>query len=500
MIEEAKRHAVPLLVYGWAQLVLLGWWAINFPAQLTADSTTYIRHVTVGPWIADHSVLYDFFILCSLKLTDNVWLIVFLQTIVYAVVLAVIAAAVHRMGVRWRWAALPCMLIVLVPSFGSFTSMLWKDVPFTAANLFFAATLLKVIADRRARLPMTVRTTVIMAVELTAITLFRNNGFVVVAFIAIGLLIALKSSRRKVIAAVVATFVIFEFASIVVYPAAGIKSAGSSESYGVFYGDIALVYSERPSAFTAGELSTMKKVAPLKTWRSSNDCLSSDHLFASKHFSTDRAAAHRHQLAEIWFSLLKRAPEQLIRGHLCRAAIAWRVPPTWRFSGLPRVTNHNLYTKALILGYTNYPPLPSYLIPRLRPHPINKQLYLKAADSRRAIARDPLLQLLFSRAPGWTYLTYLAILIAAFRNRWKMLILAGLPLLANQLTVIAANPAQLYRYTAAQLFLGMLFIPLVSAWSPQRPAPPDEADPADAPDPDRRPAVPAGPASPEPTQ
>ncbi len=459
---------MPLLVYGWAQLVLLGWWAVNFPAQLSIDSTTYIRHVTVGPWIADHSVLYDFFVLCSLKLTGNVWLLALIQTIVYAVALALIATRIHRLGVRWRWSALPCVLIVFVPMFGSFITMIWKDVPFAAANLFLAATLLKVIADRRAQLPMGIPTVVTLAVELAAITLFRNNGFVVVILVAFVLIIALKGARLKMTAAAAAAIVVFEFAGAVAYPAAGIEPANSSQSYGVFDADIALVYAKNPSAFTAADLAVMQKAAPLKAWRTSDNCLTSDPLFRKKGFNYAQADAHRHQLAELWLALLKRDPVDLVSGHLCRAAIAWRVRPTTDVAGLPTKTKWDLYTNSYVLGYTDAPPLPKYLIPRLRPHPISWRIYNKLVVIRYDVAQDPFWQVILSRAAGWSYLAYLAILIAAIRNRWKTLLIAAVPILANQLTIMIANPAQLFRYTVVQLFLGMLFIPLVAAKATDR--------------------------------
>ncbi|MFC6705041.1 DUF6020 family protein [Flexivirga alba] len=458
----------PLLVYGWAQLILLCWWAVNFPAQLSIDSTTYIRHVTVGPWIADHSVLYDFFVLCSLKLTGNVWLLALIQTIVYAAALALIATRIHQLGVRWRWAALPCVLIVFVPTFGSFTTMIWKDAAFAAANLFLAATLLKLIAARRAGVPFGRPMVLTLAVEMAAVTLFRNNGFVVVILVAFVLIIALKGARLKMTAAAAAAIVVFEFAGAVVYPAVGIEPANSSQSYGVFDADIALVYAKNPSAFTSADLAVMQKAAPLNAWRTSDNCYTSDTLFKKKSFNYAQANAHRHQLAELWFSLLKRDPVDLVSGHLCRAAIAWRVRPTTSFGGLPPKTNWDLYTKSYVLGYTDAPPLPGYLIPRLRPHPISWRIYNKLAVVRYDIAKTPLWQLLFSRAAGWSYLAYLAILVAAIRNRWKTLLIAAVPILANQLTIMVANPAQLFRYTVVQLFLGMLFIPVVAARSRDR--------------------------------
>lgn len=454
---------VPALVYAWAQLVLLVWWAGNFPAQMTLDSTAYLRHVTVGPWTADHSVLYDAIIKLSLFLTGNVWLVTLAQTVVYAAALALIVSRIHALGVRFRWAALPAVLIVFLPTFGSFVDMLWKDVPFAAANLLLAATLLKIIAQRRAGArAMTWPTAITLCAELTAITLFRNNGFIVVVLVAVALLIALAGSRTKLAAAVVAALVIFELAGSVVYPAAGIKPVSSSESYGVFYGDIANVYYRDPSAFSSADLAVMKKAEPLADWhRSGTNCLTTDPVFHS--INRAEANAHRYQLAEIWFRLLARAPVTLIRVHLCHAKVAWWVPMTPKFALMPRSTPHNLYANVNPMGYGNRPRLTAALRHQLAPNPLSWKLYHAAKAARVQLHSSQLLQLLIARAAGWSYLAYLVLIVAAFRNKWRMILLAATPILANQLTVMIANPAQYYRYTVAQLFLSMLLVPLVAA-------------------------------------
>ncbi|GAB3490929.1 hypothetical protein [Flexivirga lutea] len=443
------------VVYLWGQLVLLGWWATNFPVQVSADSITYMHHVTVGPWIANHSVLYDAIIGASIQLTGSVWLVTLVQTVVYAALLALVTTRVHRLGVRARWAALPALLIVLVPTFGSFVDMLWKDVPFAAANLLLTATVLQIIARRRTQQrALTWRTATALAAELTAVALFRNNGFIVVAIVALVLLIFLARDRLKVAAAAVAALAIFEFAGAVVYPAAGIRPVSSGEAYGVFYGDIAYVYSKDPGAFTPAGLAAMKAAAPLSHWAASNDCLYSDPLFRH-HFNMTAADAHRHQLAALWFHLLTHDPVNLLEGHLCRASVAWRVDPTPQFSVLPRKS------RAVAMAHKKH--LPEALVQQLKPAPASWTAYHAATAARSAVATNPWLQVLFARAAGWTYLAYLAVLIAAFRNKWRMILLAATPIVANQLTVILANPAQLYRYTVVQLFLGMLLVPLVAA-------------------------------------
>lgn len=461
------RRRLPLLVYLWAQAVLFAWWAVNFPVQVSPDAITYIHHVTVGPWVANHSVLYDAMIGVCLHLTGNLWLLTLAQTVVYAGLLALVVSRVHDLGVRSRWAALPALLIVFVPGFGSFVDMLWKDVPFAASNLLLAATVLKIIAQRRAGQPvMTWRTTAALGAEMTAITLFRNNGFIVVAIVGVFLIVGLARDRLKVAAAAAAAIAIFEFAGAVVYPAAGIKPVSSAEAYGVFYGDIAYVYGKDPGAFSSSDLRTMAAVAPLSHWAASDNCLDSDPLFRH-HFNRAAADVHRHQLAGVWFQLLARDPANLVGGHLCRASIAWRIRPTGAANVVPTVSH--------TVTLAEHKKLDPALIQRIKPHPVSWKLYHAATKVRTAIQTTPLLQTAFARAPLWSYLAYVAVLFAAFRNRWRLILLAAAPILANQLTVMLANPAQIYRYTVVQLFLGMLFVPLATARWPRA----DERPPGD---------------------
>lgn len=450
-----STHRLTVLVYAWAQLALLGWWAINFPAQMSPDSLTYVHHVTIGPWVANHSVVYDAIIGVSLHLTGSVWLVTLVQTVVYAVLLALMVTRVHELGVRARWAALPAVVLVAVPGLGSFADMLWKDVAFCAAVLLLAATVLRVIARRRAGArTMTWRSAAVLGAEMTAVTLFRNNGFILVAIIGVVLLIVLAGDRLKIGAVTLAAIAVFEFAGAAVYPAAGIRPVSSGESYGVFYGDIAYVYSKDPAAFPPSGLAAMKSAAPLSHWAASNNCLDSDPLF-KHHFSMSAADAHRHQLAGLWFHLLTHDPVNLIEGHLCRASVAWRVTPT---SAASLVTKQS---RTVTIGRSKH--LPESLLQRLKPNPVSWKLYHATLASHRVVARSSLLQMLLVRAAGWTYLAYLAVLVAALRNKWRMILLAAVPILANQLTVMLANPAQLPRYTVVQLFLGILLVPLAAA-------------------------------------
>lgn len=452
-----RAWRMPLVVYVEAQIVLLLWWAGQRPGLLSPDSVRYVIHVTTGPWTADHSVLYDAAVLLSLKVAHSVQLVTLAQTTLYAALLAYFAASVRAMGVPGRWAALPALVLPFLPTFGAFVATLWKDVPFAAAELFLVATILRLLVRRRR--PDGGPTWPLLAslfVGLLGVVLFRNNGFLMVPIITAIVAVALPGLRLKVLSIGLAAVAAFYLASRIVYPAAHIVPANSSLSYGVFYGDIAYAYRVAPASFTAADTALMAKEASLAQWRAGGrTCYTSDPLF-TKRFDLATADANRAALAKLWLRVAQRTPGVLASSRLCRADIAWNVrPPTGA------EVMHGL---ALAVPKTLYHPQDSLVLPEvarnLQPHPVPVGLGDLAARLRTDVEARPW-QWLIYRGGTWCYAAYLGLLVAAYRLGRRDVLAAGAVSLANQLVVLMANPAQLYRYMVGPIFIGMLLLPLV---------------------------------------
>ena len=473
---------MPLLVFGWVQIVLLIWWAGEYPGLLSADSVRYVIHVTDGPWVSDHSVLYDTSVLGSLKLTHSVGLLTAVQTTAAAAVLGYVTATVHAFGIRARWAALPALVMPFVPSFAAFVTTVWKDVPFALCEVLIAATTMRLIDHRRrssvgAKSPRGLF--IALAAELTGLVLFRNDGFLVLTVVVVVLAIALTRERVKVLVVGAAALVAFAVAHSVVYPAAGIKPPAASLSYGLFYADIAIAYAEAPKTFTRADRATMIKAAPLSTWRSADNCYTSDPLFRRKSFNTVAADAEHGHLFSLWIRVVTRTPVTVLRTRLCRGSVAWDpVTPPLKNTSFGMIV-------VQVPGNLYHPDIDSLMPPtiadNLTPHPLIRSLgdFLRSVRSH-SIKSGPI-QFFIWRGATWCYLAYLVLGFAAWRlRRWSVLAIGGI-CLANQLTVMAANPAQLYRYIAGPIFVGMLLVPLVTIGSADRDRKPVPGEPDDSP-------------------
>lgn len=478
-----RRSHVPLIgVYLWAQVVLVLWWAAAFPGLLSYDSTVYVTHVTIGPWTADHSVLYDFFTKVSLHLCHNIYLLTLGQTVVWSLILAYVVSTVHRWGVRWRWAVIPAIVLPLVPSFGAFVSSLWKDVPFAMCVVLLTATLLRIAEDHRpgpsrrrlrkagrdserqvvagGALRTRRRLLIVLTLELIGLVLFRNDGFVMVAALTVILVIVVRGLRWRMLLAGLTAIAAMLVAQQVIYPAAHIRRPNSSLSYGTFFPDIAVIYRRHPHIFTASDKALMRKVAPLPQWRAGGNCYNSDDLRYRPGYNRSAADKYRKQLTSLWFRTLARAPVGMIRSRLCRAAIAWN-PVDGPVDRAPLVTMYSSVSPELF-GRAKL--VPKYARKDLPTHPLVKSLGTLAVSLHvPTVSHNHLWDTLIWRGATWCYLAYLALALAAWRSRRKMVWLAGLGCLGNQLMVMAANPAQSYRYMAAPIFAGMLLLPLALA-------------------------------------
>ena len=442
-------------IFAWAELVLLVWWAGERPGLLSPDSVRYVRNVTVGPWTADHSVLYDTAVLGSLTVTRGVGLLTLVQTVVAAAVLVYAVGSLWRIGLRPAWAALPGVVLPLLPSFGAFVVTVWKDVPFALCEVLVTATVLRILATGADR----VRPALLAALgaELLGLTLFRNDGFLVVAGIAVVLALMLRGLRRQVLGLAAAALVGFVLAQTVVIPAVGIAPANSSLSYGIFYADVAIAYDRNPGSFRPADEALLAQVAPLPAWRAAHNCYTSDPLFAMPGFRLDRAAALHAELFGLWRRVLGRTPGTVLAARACRGSIAWNVlPPSRRqahFAGTTAPTPPDLYGNATVL--------PPDITAHLQQRPLVRPLG-RLTRSLAKVSGPVALQAVEWRGATWCYLAYLALAVAAWRLRRWAILGAGAAALANQLVVLVVNPAQLYRYMVGPLLVGIVLLPLLA--------------------------------------
>ncbi|NUS12421.1 MAG: hypothetical protein HOY69_13660 [Streptomyces sp.] len=499
LIEKIPPHRrLPLAAFAIPQFVLLLWWAAFFPGAMSYDSIAYVWHVTTDHWMSNHSVVYDSMVWVSLETTGDLWPLTLLQTIAMSATIAYTCVMLRDFGVRARFSLPAAAALVLLPSTGSFVVFVWKDVPYTIGALLAFAATGRLIARRlrgrsQARDRAFYREIGLLFLGCLCMGVFRTNGLLVMLFAAPVLLFTLPKVRRWVLAATIVPVIISTLLQTVVYPAVGIQTPTKDQVYAMQYADIAVAYGKVPQTFSKHDLAIMEQVAPLSHWGgAAATCYSADPAM-SKPMDRKAAARLNSQLLDIWSEVAKRTPQVLIGARLCRSHIAWAIWPGpadkvgYTLISTP-VTPKNLFGWAdwnQEVKHSKYRPV-------LKMRPLSSTLHKGALFAFNA-SKTPQLDWLFFRGAIWCYMSY-AIAIVMMRKR-RQRGLAGLMAftIGLQLCVLAANPAPLFRYMVAPMFIGFFFLPLLTVRT-RLTLGPDTAKPA------RRPAPAPAPAGDMPEQ
>jgi hypothetical protein len=476
----------PLAVYAVLQLIYLAWWAAFFPGLMSYDSITYVREVTTHHWSSDHSVLYDSFVWLCLKGTGDLWLLTLLQTVVMAAVVAYTCVALCDLGVRKRWSAAAALVLALLPSTGAFVVWVWKDTAFAISVLLaFAAVVRLVVRVMRGRAALRDRWFYwqlgLLEAGFLGIALFRNNDIILVLAALPLLLFALQSMRKWLLALAAVTTVVFLATNFVLYPALGIRRPNITSYYAFNYADIAVAYKSAPATFTAADKAVMVKVAPLSVWRgTAGNCWDVDWTMRS--INRTEAGVLNSQLTTIWWEVLRRTPQWVAQGHLCRSQIAWGI-----FAGPRNVAGNTAISATVIpsnlfeqadpgraMQHSPYRPI-------LKARPLSDTLHSAAAWAYQ-FSETAQTQWIVWRGAFWSYMSYLSVLLLAFRWRRPGRRVLGIAAIAfgAQMSVIAANPAPLARYTLPAIVLGIMTVPLLTLLHRPAPAPDGPEDPDDA--------------------
>ena len=461
------RLRFPLALFAVLQVMGFGWWLAFFPGLGNYDSVQYSWEVLTSHWSTDHSVLYDAFVWVSFQLTGGISLLTALQTTALAAVLAFTAHSLVGLGVRRRYAAAAAVACAVIPSTGSFAIYAWKDVAFAGAEVWVMAWTLQIVRSRRllgegwGSTRQVRRQLAWLALAMLLVTLFRNNGFLVVLLDGLVLTLALVGARRIVTAAWAAALVVFVVLTYAVFPNVGIKAAPAELALGPAYDDIAVVYHAYPQSFTHRQLRLMKTVSTLRIWDGAGQrCWNADRLTLATHWRPEESAAHSRQLFGLWRRKLQQHPVKVIEARLCRGTIAWSPWPGPGDRGASLFPN--LEVPANMFGWW-----PTKLDGNQRIHDAFQPdpplpAFRAAAKAYVSTSMGIGGEWILWRGATWCYLAYLAIGLVAWRRRqWVWVTAAGVAF-GNQLTVLADIPAQLIRYMEGCIYLGILALPLLT--------------------------------------
>ncbi|MFI9554247.1 hypothetical protein [Nonomuraea endophytica] len=436
------------------QIVLLCWWAAFYPGLFSRDSVLYLSHTLAGPWVSDHSVLYDSVLWLSMRLTGDLGAVTLLQTTATALTLTFFARALIALGAPPRWTNAMAIVLAFLPPLGAFSVALWKDVPFTICAVAIAGVCARVAADRN----LTNGRLGALAALFTLLGLFRANGFLVVAIAVAALLLVVPLLRVRLALLGTAAAALPLLLSNLIFPLVGISAPSKTYVYHTAFGDIAVAFHERPDLFDNSDRAMLATIAPLRRWDRGGTCHTINPLIWRGDFSWPQADAHATELLDLWKRLLIKEPGLVVDTRLCRGAIAWQLwaddedtgGDTYRFSRRPNADSY--------IGEDQVPDYRGREIFTLRP--LNQGLNT-LAGAWLDVTLNKAVDWMLWRGALWAYLSYLAVALAAWSLRNRYVLGVAAVVLGQQLAILANISAQDFRYMATPIFVGVMLLPLL---------------------------------------
>lgn len=423
-----------------AWLPMLWWFAAFKPGLMSGDSLEIWRQATEGGWIDLQPPLYTAAMWLSDRLAGSPTVLTLGQSLLLAASLVAVGRALVRAGVDRRVAIGVGGAVAATPMVGAFSVSLWKDIAYTAALLFVVARLVDVARDPAGAGPA-VRS--IAAWSCLAV-LLRQNGVLVVAPVLLLLGVVLRAHRRTVAGALLATIGVLGAAKLVAYPLLDVAPGPPHAEVSTFLHDVASVAGRDPGALDDADRALLERVAPVPAWGAAWQrfgCHSANWQYEPV-FDWRGVAGVERDVFALWVELLVENPRAVIGNRSCVGAVAWRPDGTGTLYTVSRGIDPNGF------GLATTPLVDSW----------NRA----AVDVLDALD-DTSVQWLAWRAPGWLYLAYAAVGVAAWRRRRPWLLLPFAVPVALQLSVAALNPAQDARYLMAGLLSAWLLLPLAAA-------------------------------------
>jgi hypothetical protein len=274
--------------------------------------------------------------------------------------------------------------------------------------------------------------------------------------------VGLRGMRLRIAAVTLMPIVVSFLLTGLLYPALNITPAAANLTYATAYSDIAVAYKEKPASFTAEDKALMFSLAPEHRWREAN-CYTSDSLTYKKDFSRKAADAANGKLLKLWIKTIKRTPTLVLNARLCRGTIAWSIwSGPWNRGG--GTSTSPTMIKERRFGWNSGPKTRlagSRYLPVLRIRPLIAPAHSLADFAEKASKKRQLDWILW-RGATWCYIAYAAVLIFARRRRTPAALSMLAIVVGLQLTVLVSTPAQLFRYMAAPIMIGLLAAPLVT--------------------------------------
>ncbi|UTE77341.1 DUF6020 family protein [Rossellomorea sp. KS-H15a] len=419
-------------------LVLLTYWVAFFPAGMTPDSLAQWDQAHTKDFNDWHPIIFTWIIMLLTGIWDSPAIISLLQIIVISSIVSYCMLQFERIGVSKKFLYTVTAGFLILPVSGIFPIIIWKDVLYSAFLLLFSIHVFNIVYTRGHWLNNT-SSIIGMLSSSFGLVFFRHNGLPVFIVVMLFLLVIYRKKLKVLAPLFIAIVGAYFILTGPIFKALDVTPSDPNEALSIPTQQIALIVINN-GEMTLEEKEYINDIFPLELWKERYNPYNTNPIkFSWEEYDRDIIFEDFGKYVKTWLSLWWKNPAIAFEAFFDQTSLVWQI-------NQPEDGYTDTYVTNIYYG-NEFGLVDKVIIPSVTEQVAS---YLEKTKE--------LLGFVIWRPAIYLSLILLFSVVSIARNGWKYG-LVSMPIILNILSVMAALPAQDFRYLYANtLVVFLLFL------------------------------------------
>lgn len=418
-----------------------------YPAGMSPDSLSSWDQAHTKVFNDWHPIVFTWLIMVLSYIWDSPAIVSLFQITILSLIIGYSFYQFQYLGVRKSILTLTSIIIAFIPSYGIFNIIIWKDVLFSGSLLIFTVTLYLIVHSKGKWLTSK-GNIFIFFLSSFGVVFLRHNGFPIFVLTMIALLLLYWRTVWKIAGPIFLLLVVsHQILTGPIFTYLNVKPSDPNEALSIPTQQIANII-KNDGNLTKEQLEYFDSIFPIEMWKEKYLPHTVDPIkFSWNDYNRSVIYEDFPKYFRMWGEAVVQNPSLAMEAFIKHTALVWQMS-----------TPHYGYTST----YINLIMENDY---GLKSAPISSAVNSSLNQYLELSKHLPLIKLVWRPAfYGFIILLFSVAIIKKYG--WKSMIII-FPFLLNMLSVMAALPAQDFRYLFANVLISFV-IPLIAFINPKR--------------------------------
>nr|WP_275433498.1 DUF6020 family protein [Priestia flexa] len=415
------------------------YWLAFFPGGMTPDSLAQWEQAHTREFNDWHPIMITWLIMILTQIWDHPGMITIVQILVVSSIYLYTFHFLIKKQVPPIVLGILTLLVLLIPSFLIFSIVIWKDILYSAFLLFFTVNIARVYLSNGAFIQSKYGIFMLLLSSF-GVAFFRHNGFPVFVITFLCLIVLFRKYWKRLVPLFLVIFILQRIITGPVFNWLDVKPSDPNEALSIPTQQIANII-VNDGEMSKSEREYFNNVLPIELWKEKYNPYKSDPIkFTWEYYDREFIFQDLGLYFKNYMSIVIKNPYLAMEGFLKQTALVWQTTPFE--DGYTDTYVTNVY-------YGNKFGLENTVV---------SPLITNTAKAYLEVFKSPSLFFLWKPAFYHCVILLFSLFFIARKGITSSIVL--FPWLLNTLSVLAALPAQDFRYLLASVFVSFFFVGL----------------------------------------